>query len=315
MSNLNKIFGEFNEKITLTKAKREDLKTSRNALRDDIRNWFKDSNQTQPKFCWQGSYSMKTIINPIGDEEYDLDDGIYLQDFEESKSEDWIAPSTAHAWIKSAVVDRTERDITDKNTCVRVRYAAGYHIDLPIYIVQDDVAYLAHKSEGWVESDPKAFREWFLDEIKKDEKGEQLRRIVKYLKAWKDYKNIDLKGIEITILATNNFEKYADRDDKCLRNTLDNIIATLDVNFECIKPVEPGEDLFENKSDSAKDSIISDLESLSETLDSAIKEKNEKEATIKMRKFFGDRFPLGEDMEDFAETKMPGVLKHDGRSA
>lgn len=29
--------------------------------------------------------------------------------------------------------------------------------------------------------------------------------MVKYLKAWKDYKNIDIKGMAITILVCNNF--------------------------------------------------------------------------------------------------------------
>ena len=47
--------------------------------------------------------------------------------------------------MKDAVEDRTKLSPIDKDTCIRVCYSAGYHIDLPIYIVKDDVAYLATK--------------------------------------------------------------------------------------------------------------------------------------------------------------------------
>ncbi len=72
--------------------------------------------------------------------------------------------------------------------------------------MQDDVAYLAHKTKGWIVSDPKAFKDWFIKKVQDND--EQLRRVVKYMKAWKEYKEVPLKGIGITILAANNFEIY-----------------------------------------------------------------------------------------------------------
>lgn len=146
MANLNKLFSEFNDKITLTPEKSQSLKTSRDALKKDIRTWFTDKEKLQPKFCWQGSYAMKTVVNPLGDKEYDLDDGVYIQGYEDITMEDWVSPSTVHSWIKDAVKDRTKMDVINKDTCVRVPYAAGYHIDLPMYIYKDEIAYLAHKS-------------------------------------------------------------------------------------------------------------------------------------------------------------------------
>ena len=89
---------------------------------------------------------MKTLVNPI-EGEFDLDDGIYLQGYEDLDFDDWVVPSTVHSWIKKAVDERTEQDVIDKDTCVRVPYASGYHIDLPIYICKDGVAYLAHKEK------------------------------------------------------------------------------------------------------------------------------------------------------------------------
>ena len=317
MADLQKLFKEFNDKITLTKSKSDSLKTSRNSLRSDIKKWFSDKNKKQPKFCWQGSFAMKTVENPINGKEYDLDDGVYIQGYEDKELDDWPSPSTVHTWVKDAVKDRTKQDVIDKDTCIRVPYAAGYHIDLPIYICKDDVAYLAHKSKGWTESDPKAFKDWFVGKVNSDEYGEQLRSVVKYLKAWRDYKNIPLKGIEITILVVNSFDKYENRDDKSLRNTVEDIIKALEEEFKCVKPVVPGEDLFENASETKKNSIIEGLKTLKSNLDKAIGEADEKKASEYIRKSFGERFPLGKEStkSSFATSARPGVLKHDGRSA
>lgn len=318
MANLNKLFSDFNDKITLTTTKSDSLKKSRDALRKDIKTWFSDKEKLQPKFCWQGSYAMKTLVNPLGDKDYDLDDGVYVQGYADVDMDEWVLPATIHSWIKDAVKDRTKIDVIDKNTCVRVPYAAGYHIDLPIYIYKDDVAYLAHKSNGWTESDPKAFKEWFIGKVSDTAYGEQLRSVVKYLKAWRDYKNIPLKGIEITILATNSFDKYIDRDDKSLRNTVDDIITVLENKFECVKPVVPGEDLFEDASERKKTSIISGFKTLKGNLDKAIDELDEKKASEYLQKSFGDRFPTGKASSNhaaYAISAAPGVLKHDGRSA
>lgn len=205
MANLNKLYSQFNDKITLTSSKTDSLRTSRNALRTDIKNWFSNKSKLQPKFCWQGSFAMKTVINTIGDNEYDLDDGVYIQGYDDVELEDWPVASTVHKWVKDAVSERTKKDPADKKTCIRVTYADGYHIDLPMYIVKDDTAFLAHKTNGWIESDPKAFKEWFVSKVQDEQYGDQLRRLVKVLKAWKDYNEIDLKGVELTILATNAF--------------------------------------------------------------------------------------------------------------
>lgn len=317
MADLQKLFEKFNEKITLTKSKSDSLKTSRDALRSDVKNWFSDKNKKQPKFCWQGSFAMKTVVNPLDGKEYDLDDGVYIQDYENMEMDEWISPSTVHKWVKDAVYERNQQDVIDKDTCVRVPYAAGYHIDLPIYICKDDVAYLAHKNKGWSESDPKAFKDWFVGKVNSEAYGEQLRSIVKYLKAWRDYKGIPLKGIEITILATNSFDKYDERDDKSLRNTVTDIIDVLEKDFKCVKPVIPEEDLFDDASETKKNSILSGLKTLKTNLDKAIDESDEKKASEYVRKSFGDRFPLGEESlnSQFATSKKPGVLKHDGRSA
>lgn len=320
MADIHNLFIDFNSKITLSSAKQNSLRTSRDSLRGKIKTWFEDHDKEKPTFCWQGSFAMKTTVNPICDHEYDIDDGIYLSGYLDVEQEDWPLPSTVHSWIKSAVDGHTSTAPIDKDTCVRVVFAAGYHIDYPIYIMLNDEAYLAHKSKGWVVSDPKAFKDWFVQQNL--ETDEQLRRTVKYLKAWKDYKDIPLKGIEITILAANSFNMFEGRDEKCLRDTVADIIKNLNDNFVCVKPVSPGEDLFDGHSQTKKDKILNGLTALKSALDKAIEEKDPLIASEHMIGVFGDRFPKGEALKEEAEAKAnfvrtssPGVLRNDGRSA
>ena len=169
--------------------------------------------------------------------------------------------------------------------------------------MQDDIAYLAHKRDGWIISDPKAFKDWFIEKVQDND--EQLRRIVKYMKAWKEYKEIPLKGIEITILVANNFEIYEGRDEKSLRETLANIIDTLNTNFSCVKPVLPGEDLFDGISETKKNKIMDGLTKLKDALDKAIAADDPAVASDYMIDMFGDRFPKGEPVKKVVKLPPP----------
>lgn len=316
MANLNKLFSNFEEEISLKSKKKENLKKGRDALREKIRNSFKEKERSTPKFCGQGSYMMKTTVNPI-DGEYDIDDGVYLQGYSDKDSEEWPTTSTVHRWIKDAVDGHTSTPPKDKNTCVRVIYVDDYHIDLPSYIVKDDVCYLAHKRDGWIESDPKALTKWFIDKVQ--EKGEQVRRLVKYLKAWKDYNDVDLKGIAVTILVCENYYSYENRDDLALLGTVTEIINSLENEFTCKKPVIPYEDLFEEIDEVNQNKLLESLKSLKTEIQNAVDKEDEAEASDIMIKVFGDRFPKGSNTKkeesNYAKSEAPSIIKNDGRSA
>ena len=307
MLNLNKLFLDFHDEISLTKTYKEKITKGRNALRTKIGNRFEEKERKKPQYCTQGSYAMQTAIMPLEDDEFDLDNGVYLKGYS-TEQDEWPTPQTVHTWVKDAVNGHTSNLPLDKNTCVRVVYEDKYHIDLPIYIMGenskgDSIAYLAHKSKGWIESDPKAFTSWFQGYV--NDSGQQIRRIVKYLKAWKDYMSIDIKGMAITILVCNNYSVNEKRDDLSLLDTVTNIIDSLEDSFHCYKPVTPtDEDLFANVSETSKNAILNGLNRLKKKLDIAINEKsNEKDATDILQKVFGDRFPIGEDTDkDIAES-------------
>ena len=105
MADCHKLFLEFNSIIELKPKHKAFLRTSRDTVRDRIRNYFREkANDFFPKFHGQGSFMMNVIILP-GDGEFDIDDGIYfLVDKEPIYSVD-----TFHRWIYEAVDGHTKQ--------------------------------------------------------------------------------------------------------------------------------------------------------------------------------------------------------------
>lgn len=287
MANCHSLFQQFNAEIKLSDGMISSLRTSRNAVRKKIREYFKNKgNGFSPRFHGQGSFMMGTIIKPL-DGEFDIDDGVYF--LVDQKPNQTI--ETFHRWICEAVNGHTNETPQDKNTCVRVRYAKHYHIDLPIYYrINGFCPQLAHKSKGWINSDPREFIFWFQKHT--DSKG-QLRRIIRYLKAWRDFKSGNLpSGLILSILATRNI-KFNDRDDIALLNTLISIQNQLKVSFSCYRPTTPNnEDLLAKYSPTDKQYFQSQLNSLIESAKIATNSQTTPENAAKAWiKHFGVRFP------------------------
>lgn len=319
MLDLDVKLNEFLEKIELSESKIEKIRQGRDAIRNKIKSAYSEFGIKQPKFHIQGSYKMGTMIQTLPDIEYDIDDGVYLQNFKNLSKDDWDSVDEVHSTIYEILKNHTD-DVEDKNPCVRVTYAKNYHIDLPIYIMNNDIAFLAHLENGWMESDPKALREWFINKIR--DNGEDLRSVVKLTKAWKDYLNydkevIDFCGLAITILLSQNYIDNGLLIDSFILS-LKEVLLELETNFECVKPVAPNDDLFGNHSKKQKASIISEIGKLKDKLIEATNSINEKEACDVLKGVFGERFPSGRENitnQKFVKTKAPEIINSDARSA
>ena len=320
MADCSNLFQEFNFKIKLKDSKKDSLKKSRKELRKKIRTYFKENkpDEIKPKFSGQGSFETNTNVNPIprtievnGEEKviykYDLDDGVYFIDDETEDGRKSI--QTYHNWIYEAVDGHTSQKPADKNTCVRVLFSDGHNIDLPIYFKNATIPELAHKTKGWIISDPKEFIDWF----EKREKGNpQLKRLIRYLKAWCDYRefnNLSKKmpsGFIMTILATNHQYKH-NRDDIALKETLINIQAELFKEFRCERPTTPkGENLLEEYTQ--KKYFMDELEKFIDNAKKALEEKNQKKACEFWHKIFGDRFSCSNAKDEDEGDKRSAAL-------
>lgn len=320
MATLHKEYNNFNSTISLNNDKKESLLKSRNSLKKRIKKYFseKKNDEIQPKFWSQGSFEMKTIVNPIPETDdegnllmkYDLDYGIYF--IETGNQDKKRSISAWHDWVYEAVDGHTNTPPQKKNTCVRVIFADGHHIDLPIYYKNGEIPELAHKSKGWIYSDPKAFFDWFNERAKSDQ---QLRRIVRYLKAWRNYKELKNSstklpsGFALTILATKNFVANLN-DDKAFKLTVEKVKMELDKKFECKRPTTPiDEDVFADFSETRKSHFLNSLNLLVEACKKAEDEKNFKNASEYLQKQFGDRFPTGNDeTEGDKSSRLAGAL-------
>lgn len=313
--NFDKQFKQFYEKIKLSSSKKKELLKNKSALRERIRKHFTEKGRTPvPKFYIQGSFSMDTTIDPIS-AEYDIDDGVYLQNIDTSKSiEEWDTPETVHSWILEAVDGHTSKQPKDKNLCVRVFYAdERKHVDLPIYAEKNENYYLAVKGKGWIESDPKEVRDWFKEKL--DEYGEQFKRVVCYLKAWKDFRedeNSSVKlygGFQLTVLAAYNFYKD-DSDEESFYQTIKGIYNTLWKYKEEITHPKNGKNIIEHYKESKREQFEQEFSTMFEKAKEAYEEIDCKEKSKKWRKIFGDRFPKPSNDECIDQEKeTPAIIK------
>jgi len=322
MANNQEQFNSFHDAIN--SSKREKLKENRDAIRKRITTYFKHnlSEEIAPIYREQGSYAMFTILNPIMDDSglgaYDLDDGVVFQgeSEEDRKSITWY-----HSKIVEAVTGHTDQDPKDKDTCVRVIYADGHHIDLPIYfeVKGDEHPQLAHKSKGWKDADPQELTDWFTDQCRDKP---MLRRLVRYLKAWCEYISSKKRfkmpsGCSLTMLAATH---YVDNDDKrediALSKMLSSMYGSLSAEngFKCSRPTYPkGEDLFEDYSESRKNNFLNELKSFMEDADRAVNCTNQKDGCEKWQKHFGPRFSCStakDEDEDARQKDFAGSIRN-----
>lgn len=336
MADLQSTFIEFDGIIKLGSNKKSSLRTSRDSIRDSIRDYFDENRDKHSvSFKGQGSFVMATTIQPLSSE-YDVDDGVYIF----GKEEDRPTPQTAHNWIYDAVKYRTSSDPKDKNTCVRVIYKNDYHVDLPIYyktdrsdsqfILDDEIPLLAHKDKGWIVSDPYAFKQWFDQQANGKP---QLKRIVRYLKAWSDKKQNDNSslrfpsGMIFTILASENYVSD-NRDDKALLETLKAIQQKIDNerfwsgSYSCYRPTpDKNQNLMDKYSASTtKTNFLNALDSFIKSGEQAIELESKKDACAKWQKHLGNRFPCSNvsDSDSSSSAKAFGssdILRTDNKSA
>lgn len=319
MANCHQFLLQYNSVIRLSDEKRQTLMIARDSLRKRMNDGFtllpyELKNGHQLSFFSQGSFVMDTIITPLTCD-FDLDDGVYFSG--NLNERERPGPEFFHTLVLKAITGKADFEkVEDKDTCVRVQYKEGFHIDLPIYYAEYyDCPDLAHLKKNWILSNPIEFIEWFerhaksgfqkgflfesrlysqyakwQEDIRKEDS--QLRRIVRYLKAWADLKKGEMPcGIIMTILATENYSEN-ERDDIALRDTLFNLKNYLEKKgVKCLRPTTPkGEDLFEGYAETKKEYFMTAVRALTASAEKAVMEISTESACENWEKHFGTRF-------------------------
>jgi hypothetical protein len=91
----------------------------------------------------------------------------------------------------------------------------------------DDQIHMATRDGQWKPSDPEAVFKWFEDRV--EEHGEQLRRVARYVKAWRDqqWQNGGPTSVSLMIGVAQNFSRSDRRDDLALEEAFRRLAQSL----------------------------------------------------------------------------------------
>lgn len=243
------------DEVTLSLFQQKEMRKRRDSGRIRLENGLNTADRPQPREVRsQGSYQMRTMVQDP-DNDYDIDDGAYFRHGDLTDNDGvHLTPLAARQRVCDALKwdGRFNQPADVKDNCVRQAYAAGYHIDVPVYritVVKDaqgnDIErFELASADAWVISDARAVTRWFnkivgeLNEGQAD--GSQLRRVTKLTKKFArraDSKAKTTSGITITKLVVDHFVASADRDDLALRETWKKIRAALFLSTQVTHPV------------------------------------------------------------------------------
>lgn len=299
-------------RISPSQDQREFLQTQWNALAEHLKKKLYE-NYGYPISTWlQGSYKYGTLIRPVHlGEEYDVDVGLYFQwdgneEVEPTAKQlrDWTQQEM-HSYKKmNSDVKRIEDPA--KERCSRAVYEKQFHIDTPVYHlnVDTDKRRLACLSDKWEDSDPKQIYKWFKDAVGESER-DQLRRLVRYLKAWAavsfdDVQDSRPSSILLTVLATDAYKDLwlrrlwdALEDDEALIAVIKIVHDRLSENKIVPNPIDSDENL-NRISDGAWDGFLSRLQALRDIAERAQDATDEAAAALVWSEAFSFLMPLPE---------------------
>jgi hypothetical protein len=324
MAKLQRYFEQFHNTIRADYDMNKTLREKKDIILNRIRNHLKDKDRPGFDELLQGSYKMKTGVDPVAGLEYDIDVGLRFS----FKETDYDA-KTVRRWVFEAVVGHTD-NVEEMGPCIRVTYATGgYHVDLVVYCVWTDTFgveqfRLAHKTDGWRPAEPvklldhvKAHRKPFEDTEDAGTSTDQFRRVVRYQKRWNDVaipaeRSDKPTGLAFTLLACERLIRHeytdGDPDDRSALASLARQAGSIAGRLTAKKPTPEYEDMFGRLSDEEMKKLKERFIKLADVLDEAGRTVDVRDACKKIREVLGDDFPLPDPEDTAKKSSAPAVI-------
>lgn len=243
------------EKVRLSKWKREDLYSSRDANRNRLKKNLPDGVRINDKhFIEQGSMAAQTIIQEK-DGDYDIDDGVWFYD-EDLVNDDGAKKSAKETqeMVLEAIKKNHQFNKAPKivGNAVRVFYNDGYHVDIPSFrkIDADKETERLELAgiDGWADSDPSEINRWFLTKVEdlnaaREDSGSQWRRCIRLAKRFARSRGEQWdmpNGLKLTMLADECFSTGYTRDDEAFYRFLTALKTRLATNLEVENRAQTG---------------------------------------------------------------------------
>lgn len=250
------------ERVTLPEDIRKKLRGHRKANQDRLKSRLEEGSKPLPfDFIQQGSYAMHTM-NQQAKNDYDIDDGALF------RREDLQTMSSCEA--KEMVCEALQDDRFEKKpkihtNCVRVYYAEGHHVDIPVYRTIENGNGYQLASSDWKQSDPQGVTNWFKNSCQaKSDGGTQMRQLVRLLKYFaKSRESWNLpSGLVFSVLVNECYSSVRTSLAETLYDVMYNIKQRLEYDKSIRHPV-----VNESLSDKCQPAIIELIERLKSALE------------------------------------------------
>lgn len=331
----NAFQNSFIDNITPESEKKKLIHDAVQEIKAELSGKLYELHDRKPRFMTQGSAGYKTQNNPCYDtQQIDHDIGCYypFSEWEDQKpktaAKDFF--SEVDSILEKLAEKKGWKTRKDKNTCARVIISDDIHIDIPLYSIPDDEfktitesvearksynfaadskateeeswddfefdkVLLAKRDGDWQESDPRKINIYFKNAFAL--KGEQFRRLCRYIKAWRDYKweQCGPTSIYLMCLVDDLYDSNQGKDDDeallQILQSIPNRLASPVVNKSEDEKLE-----LKNPEDlqKLKDYAIDFSTDLGKAInDSTL---SSRQACLLIQKNLGDRFPVLDNM-------------------
>lgn len=308
-------FEAFHTTIKLSYDDNAALRTKRETLLADLKQNLPDDVPGWVSFN-QGSYELKTgIFPPDGD--YDIDVGLRF----DCEPSDYADPVELKIKIRDAL-NKCNRTVVIQRPCVTVVYMKNgdpdYHVDLAIYSQDGAGMHLAKGKENsadenrvWERSEPIELTNYIRNRHAAED-AKQFRRVVRYLKRWRDnnLNHGNFPSIALTVAAADwlspNFDPVSakPRDLLATRDLVQSLLDRWAGNrLRVYLPVAPHADLLEKLTDTQMNDLKDRLSTLKSVLRDAYDEPDLREACLLLHKQFGADFPVPDKTDTTQKTK------------
>ena len=231
---------------------KKDLNIQR--LKDGLKEYNEENNTSYSviETCVQGSVAMSTVIQNENND-YDIDLAVV---FDKSTLGDKDAQAT-RIMVANGLRRKTKQFNEEpevKTSCVRVKYADGYHIDFAVYRkyydVWNDCWVYEHAGSEWTQRELKGLTDWF--KTQNDASDGKLRKVVRlskmFCKSRSGWKNMP-SGLLQTVLCDEKLQDSYERIDELFYYTMSEIVKRLESSTAVSAPVDNGRDLTPRQSD------------------------------------------------------------------
>lgn len=329
MYNLSAKFNEFYKTcVVLPASVQNDLRQKKNLnikrLKDGLEEYNSEhgTNYKISEERVQGSMAMHTVVQNDKND-YDIDVAIVF----EKEALNGMGAQAARNLVRDALsykMGQFNEDPEVKTSCVRIKYAEGYHVDFAVYRRfktydwQDNYEY-EHAGSTWTCRDLSSLDEWFKDEIEKH--GFILRKIIRLSKMFcrsrSDWRMPS--GIIQTVLCDEKLDVVSDRLDESFYNTMKAVMNRIAYNTSVQAPVDNGRELAGRQSDTDRiDNLHSRLEKYLGKLDVLFDEDcAENDAVDAWNQFFNSDFwsDMLNESVDFSKDCISERMAYDSGKA